>query len=231
MASEDLIRILSTTRGIFFDFDGPVCEVFAGIPASEVARSLVDVMRQFNPELSEEMEGMDFMDALRIAPKGGPDTLRAVEDRLIEAELAAVKVAGEPTPGAVASLEAARASGRTVAIVSNNSAVCVREFLTYHGMTSLVQEIVGRPAYEPHRMKPSPHALLVAATRLGAPPGRCTLVGDSVSDVQAAIAAEAMSIGYANRAGKESSLAEAGADVVISSMDALAEALPEGPVL
>ncbi|MEV0445058.1 HAD family hydrolase [Streptomyces spectabilis] len=231
MARKDLAGILSTTQGVLFDFDGPVCEVFAGIPASEVARSLVGVMHQFNPELSEKMEGMDFMDALRISPQGGLDALRAVEDRLIEAELAAVKVAGEPTPGAVASLEAARASGRSVAIVSNNSAECVREFLTYHGITPLVQEVVGRPAYEPHRMKPSPHSLLVAATRLSTPPERCTLVGDSVSDVQAAIAAEAMSIGYANRAGKESSLAKAGADVVIASMDALADALPKRSAL
>ncbi|POX44962.1 HAD family hydrolase [Streptomyces sp. Ru72] len=231
MASKALLGAISTAQSIFFDFDGPVCEVFAGIPASEVARSLVDVMREFDPKLSKEMEGMDFMDALRISPQAGLNALRAVEDRLIEAELAAVKVAGEPTPGVVASLEAARASGRAVAIVSNNSSQCVREFLTNHDLTSLVQEIVGRPAYEPHRMKPSPYSLLVSAARLGVAPERCTLVGDSVSDVEAAIAAEAMSIGYANRAGKEQSLARAGADAVIGSMDTLADALRESPVV
>ncbi|MFD5516614.1 HAD family hydrolase [Streptomyces sp. NPDC127066] len=229
MASEALTGAISTAQSVFFDFDGPVCEVFAGIPASEVARSLVDVMQSFDPKLSEKMEGLDFMDALRISPQGGSDALRAVEDRLIEAELAAVKVAGDPTPGAVASLEAARSSGRTVAIVSNNSAECVREFLNQHDLTSLVQEIVGRPAYEPSRMKPSPYLLLVSASRLGVAPEHCTLVGDSVSDIEAAIAAETRSVGYANRAGKELSLAEAGADVVIGSMDDLAEALTKKP--
>ncbi|MFG2638123.1 HAD family hydrolase [Streptomyces sp. NPDC048362] len=230
MASKGLIEAITTTQGVFFDFDGPVCEVFAGIPASEVAASLVDVMREFNPTLSEEMEGMDFMDALRISPRAGSDALSAVEDRLLEAEMAAVKVAGEPTPGAVASLEAAKASGRSVAIVSNNSAECVRDFLARHDLIPLVQEIVGRSAYKPHRMKPSPYSLLVAAARLGVSPERCTLVGDSVSDVEAAIAAAAKSIGYANRAGKNQSLAKAGANAVIESMDALADALSERPV-
>ncbi|MFB8181542.1 HAD family hydrolase [Streptomyces sp. NPDC055966] len=210
---------------MLFDFDGPICEVFSGLPASEVARSLVDVMREFNMELSEEMEGMDFMDAIRISPQGGEAALRAVEERLVEAELEAVKSAGDPTPGAVASLEAARASGRGVAIVSNNSAECVREFLAYHDLASLVEEIVGRPACQPHQLKPSPYMLLMSAARLGAAPQGCTLVGDSVTDIEAAIAAESRSVGYANRPGKELSLAKAGADAVIGSMDVLADAL------
>lgn len=231
MVNKGLTDVISATRSIFFDFDGPICEVFSGIPPSEVARSLVCVMRGFDAALSEKMEGMDFMDALRMSPQGGETALRAVEDLLIEAEIAAVEAAVPPSPGSIACLEAARESGHAVAIVSNNSAKCVKRFLENHNLTSLVQEIAGRPTYQPHRMKPSPHLLQKTASRLGITPQVCTLVGDSVTDIEAAISAGAMSIGYANRAGKEFSLTEAGADVVIDSMDALADALRGGAPL
>ncbi|MFJ2645947.1 HAD family hydrolase [Streptomyces sp. NPDC087420] len=225
MENEALMKTVKLAGSIFFDFDGPICEVFAGLPASEVAKNLADAMRRFDPILSERMQGMDFVDALRVSPEGGEGALKAIEETLISAEIAAVKVAGEPTPGAVASLQAARSSGRNVAIVSNNSAECVREFLNLHELTSLVHEVVGRPPHEPHRMKPAPDSVLVAAARFGARPQSCTLVGDSVTDVVAAIAAGSTSIGYANRAGKEKALTRAGADAVIDSMAILAEAL------
>ncbi|MFI5977948.1 HAD family hydrolase [Streptomyces sp. NPDC051452] len=229
MVSRQLLEAVQATESVFFDFDGPICDVFSGIPASEVARNLVETMREFSHEVSKEMEGKDFMDALRLSPQGGERALRAVEERLIESELAAVKAAGEPTPGAVASLEAARTSGRTVAIVSNNSAECVQKYLAEHHLSSLVQEISGRPIYKPHLMKPAPYSLLRSSGLLGVAPERCTLVGDSVSDVEAAVAAGARSIGFANREGKDVSLADAGADAVIGSMDALAEALAKCP--
>ncbi|MYW16750.1 HAD hydrolase-like protein [Streptomyces sp. SID2955] len=229
MASRKLLETVQVTDSVFFDFDGPICDVFSGIPASEVARSLVETMREFSHEISKEMEGMDFMDALRLSPQGGKRALRAVEERLIESELAAVKLAGEPTPGAVASLEAARRSGRAVAIVSNNSAECVQQFLAEHHLSSLVQVISGRPIYKPHLMKPAPYSLLRSSDLLGVAPERCTLVGDSVSDVEAAVVAGARSIGFANRDGKDVSLADAGADVVISSMGVLADALAKCP--
>ncbi|MEU9139783.1 HAD-IA family hydrolase [Streptomyces sp. NPDC048404] len=228
MESEGLADLIEATRSVFLDFDGPVCEVFSGIPASKVAESLVGVMRGFNAQLAQKMEGLDFMDALRVSPRAGERALHAVEDCLVETEIAAVKVAGDPTPGCVASIEAARASGRDVVIVSNNSAECVREFLMRHDLTSHVQEIVGRPTYQPDRMKPSPYMLQIAASRLGVTLEGCTLVGDSVTDIEAAISAGSMSIGYANRAGKDISLAEAGADTVIRSMTVLADALKGG---
>lgn len=230
MGSKRLHETVAASRAVFFDFDGPICDVFSGLPASEVARTLADVMRRFHPDLSEKMRGMDFMDALRISPQAGDDALRAVEQALVALEMDAVKLAGGPTRGAAAALEAAVASGRSVAIVSNNSAECVNEFLARHGLTSLVEEVVGRPVHQPQRMKPSPYSLHFAAERLDVPSRSCVLIGDSVSDVEAAKAAGARSIGYANRARKSAALAEAGADVVIDDMAVVAEALARVPV-
>ncbi|MEU6217202.1 HAD hydrolase-like protein [Streptomyces sp. NPDC047022] len=63
-------------------------------------------------------------------------------------------------------------------------------------------------------------------------PYDCTLIGDSVTDVEAAKATGGRSIGFANKPGKERALGDAGADAVVTSMATVAEALgsPEPPL-
>ncbi len=226
MASNSLPATIAATGAVLFDFDGPICNVFAGLPAHGVARDLAEIMDSYDANLGGKARGTDDpMEILRLAPLGGESALRDVEDALTAAEIAAVKVVGAPVTGAVAALSAAYVSGRKIAVVSNNSADCVQEFLVRHDLAHLVHEIVGRAAYRPDLMKPAPYSLLLATERLGVAPRDCTLVGDSVTDVEAARAAGAMSIGFANKPPKLLSLAEAGADTVISDMNVLADVL------
>ncbi|MFF4701414.1 HAD family hydrolase [Streptomyces chattanoogensis] len=226
MESSELSEIIGATRGVLFDFDGPICDVFAGRPALGVAQELSEIVAQYDATLGGKAHSLDDpMEILRLAPQGGEPVIRAIEEALTKAEVSAVKVAGPPVPGAVAALEAAHASGRKVAVVSNNSTACVRAFLMLHGLRHLVHEVVGRAAYWPDRMKPDPHSLLLAAERLGTRPNHCTLIGDSVTDVEAAAAAGSSSIGFANKPGKDLALSEAGADVVVTTMAAVADAL------
>ncbi|MFJ5735017.1 HAD family hydrolase [Streptomyces microflavus] len=126
---------------------------------------------------------------------------------------------------AVAAFEAGRASGRKVATVSNNSAVCVQTFLLLHGLLYSMDAVVGRAPYQPEAMKPSPDSLLRASSELAVPLRDCTLIGDSVTDVEAAKVTDGRSVGFANKAGKERALATAGADVVVTTMLAVADAL------
>ncbi|MGN5633314.1 HAD family hydrolase [Streptomyces sp. AC154] len=74
-------------------------------------------------------------------------------------------------------------------------------------------------------MKPDPHSLLMATGELDTHPHDCTLIGDSVTDVAATVATGGRSIGFANKAGKDTALRDAGADVVVTAMTAVAEAL------
>jgi phosphoglycolate phosphatase len=67
-------------------------------------------------------------------------------------------------------------------------------------------------------MKPSPYLVQRAADALRAPLDGCVLIGDQASDVTAAIAAGTQCIGYANKPGKASDLANAGANAVIDDM-------------
>ncbi|MEU7601486.1 HAD family hydrolase [Streptomyces sp. NPDC040724] len=222
--SDALAAVLGASEAILFDFDGPVCDVFRGLPASGVANELADLLSTLAPALEIPARATDDpMEVHRLSQNGGSMALAAVEAALTAAEIRAVKVAGEPTEGAIQALQAAHNTGRHVAIVSNNSSECVRKYLAHHGVVGVVDEIVGRPPLRPDLMKPSPHPLLTAASAFGVAPGLTVLVGDSVTDVEAAHAAGARSIGYANKPPKQTALA--GADAVVLRMQQLADSL------
>ncbi|MGA4958579.1 HAD family hydrolase [Streptomyces lavendulocolor] len=226
MGSNTLSGVLGATQALLFDFDGPICDVFAGRPAPGVARHLAETLAEYDAALGSKAHGTDDpMEILRLAPQGGEPALRAIEEELTKAEVTAVRLAGPPVPGAVAALEAARASGRKIAIVSNNSTACVRAFLMLHELSHLLDAVVGRVPYWPDAMKPDPHSLLLASSELETHPHGCTLIGDSVTDIEATKATGGRSIGLANKPGKERALADAGADVVVTSMAAVAGAL------
>ncbi|MHA6795554.1 HAD family hydrolase [Pseudonocardia bannensis] len=66
--------------------------------------------------------------------------------------------------------------------------------------------------------KPHPEIFLTAASELGADPGDCFVVEDAASGVEAAKAGGMAALGLA-RAGDEALLADAKADLVVSSLD------------
>ena len=136
-------------------------------------------------------------------------------------ELAAVATAA-PTPYVHDVVTACQNSGRSVSIVSNNSARAVHAYLARHGLDDRISLVVARTSHDPALLKPSPHLITQAVEALDAEPGECTLVGDSVTDVQGARLASVHSIGYANQPGQRERLSEAGAGAIINSLADLA---------
>ena len=82
--------------------------------------------------------------------------------------------------------------------------------------------MIARTSHDPALLKPSPHLITQAVESLDAKPEACTLVGDSVTDVQGARLASVHSIGYANEPGKQEWLSEACAGAIINSLADLA---------
>ncbi|WP_433396961.1 HAD family hydrolase [Streptomyces sp. CA-146814] len=231
MVPENLAATVAATSGVLFDFDGPVCDVFAGCPAPGVARELAAILARIDATTGKRaLETDDPMEVLRLAPHAGEKAVCRIEESLTAAEVTAVKAAGMPVPGAVESLNAAHTSGRQVAIVSNNSAASVREFLALHNLDRFVDQVIGRYPSRPDLMKPSPYSLERAAKELGVKASTCTLIGDSTTDIEAATRAGSMTIGFANKPGKEASLAAAGAGAIVTTMATVAEALLMPPV-
>ncbi|MFJ5633896.1 HAD family hydrolase [Streptomyces goshikiensis] len=219
-----LSGVLEHARVIFFDFDGPVCDVFAGLPAPEVAKQLTTLLStQHEAAGAKAAETDDPIEVLRIAHEADAAVGQVVEQALTAAEVEAVAVAGPPTPGAVEALQAARSSGRAVVVVSNNSADCVQRFMELHGLGEYVARIVGRPSGEPHLMKPNPYPLIMAAEQVHVDVTLCTLIGDSLTDIQAAHAAGATVIGYANKPHKGALFTDAEADAITDAMQDIAD--------
>ncbi|MEU6160497.1 HAD family phosphatase [Streptomyces sp. NPDC047130] len=223
---DPLAEVLAHVEAVFFDFDGPLCDVFAGLPAPQVADELTRLLAAKSAAAGERAAATDDpIEVLRIAHDEDAALGNEVERALAATEVRAVGVAGEPTPGGVAALKAASAAGRKVAVVSNNSADCVRAFLALHSLTEYVGEVVGRPANHPDLMKPNPYLLITAAEQLRTQVAACVLIGDSVTDIEAARAAGAEVIGYANKTDKPAAFAEAGGRVITDDMQSIADAL------
>jgi HAD superfamily hydrolase (TIGR01549 family) len=147
-----------------------------------------------------------------------------VEDALCAAELRAVESAA-PTPYGREVIVAAQQTDLPVAVVSNNWAGAVTAYLSARRLASYMSPVVGRAYAEPGRMKPNPEPILHAVRALGLSPDRTVLVGDSLSDIEGSCAAGVRTIGYANRPAKAEAFRQAGADVVIDNLRAIASIL------
>jgi HAD superfamily hydrolase (TIGR01509 family) len=223
--AEALAVILRRSPVILLDFDGPVCSVFAGYPAPQITDELRALALDQVGELPPAMAGMTGPHEFLIASaEVSPELARQVEAALQTAEIKAVESA-TPTPGVEHFLAACRDAGRQLAIVSNNTGTSVRAYLDRVGLAGLVQHVEARDPSDPALMKPSPHLIERAAQALAVASSACTLIGDQTTDVRAAQAIGAASIGYANKPGKADDLAAAGADAVIVHIDELTEAI------
>lgn len=225
MTDRELSRILATSRAVLFDFDGPICSVFAGRPAPEVAARLRQLL-PLGPARTDVSLDHDPLEVLRYAETLGAAVVARVEAALINEETEAIRVA-VPTRGGKVSVKSCLVSGRRAALVTNNSERAARGYLEQNSMTQLFHVVVGRPALRPQRMKPHPGVVLAALARLSVQPAGAVLVGDSMSDIEAGRAAGTYIVGYASRPEKRASLA--GADVVIDDMTCLATALITTP--
>lgn len=170
---------------------------------------------------------MGTSDPLRLLQWTGthqPALIADVEKRLLVAERNAAKTAA-PTVHADTVLKNASESGLGIAVVSNNSTLAVRTYLEMHGLAAHVSAVCGRVPGHPELMKPNPHLVVRASELLGARAGRCVLVGDSATDMEAAGAAGARRVGYAKAPDQVAVLEMAGAEVVIEDMAILAHAI------
>ena len=212
------------TGPLLLDFDGPVCSIFAGYPAPRVAAELVALLDVKGVAIPPEIRREDDpLAVLRwVGETCSQNMTAAVEEALCAAELHAAGLAA-PTPFGREVILSARAQGVPVAVVSNNSAMAIEAYLIAHDLAAYVTPIIGRAYADPRRMKPDPGPVLDAVRILGAEPGSCVLVGDSLSDIEAAHAAGVAAIGYANRSWKVNAFASA--DIVVTSMESIAEAL------
>ncbi|MFF8596775.1 HAD family hydrolase [Streptomyces sp. NPDC015220] len=218
-----LRELVTRARAVLWDFDGPVCRLFAGHSAEHVAGELTRWLegRGLHGLLTgTELESPDPHVVLRAVHRGHPgsDLVEELEARLTYEELRAAGSAW-PTPYADPLIRTWTALGRRLAIATNNSPRVVRGYLDGRGLLPcFAPHVYGRTRDLKH-LKPDPHCLNRALSATGAAPAEALMIGDTPSDHEAALRAGVPFLGYAPNARKERLLKEAGATVVVGSLE------------
>ncbi|MEV0207185.1 HAD-IA family hydrolase [Streptomyces sp. NPDC050788] len=220
---EKLRELITRARVVLWDFDGPICRLFAGHSAERVAAELAGWLegRGLHGLLTEsELETLDPHVVLRAVDRRHPgsDLVAELEERLTQEELRATATA-LPTAYADPLIRTWTAVGSRQAIATNNSPRVVRRYLTDRGLTSCFTPHVYGRTQDLHLLKPDPHCLNRALSAMGASPSAALMIGDTPSDLEAAQSARVPFLGYARNALKEKRLREAGATSVVSSLE------------
>lgn len=203
---------------VILDFDGPMCNVFAGYPAATIAQELKQllVVSGWDPDALQIPS--DPHQLVRLVDHQRPALASQVEAALTAAEIAAVATATE-TPGLTELLIKLSASRTPVAVASNNSAQAIRKWLDQR--TYSVAYVAGRDPIDLSRMKPSPFLVIESLRYLKAEAGRAVLIGDSVSDFHAAREAGCEFIAFANKPHKRALFANRGQVLTIKDLRSL----------
>ncbi|CAL9477361.1 MULTISPECIES: HAD family hydrolase [unclassified Streptomyces] len=228
---DDLRNLIEGARVVLWDFDGPVCRLFAGHSAERVARDLVEWLegQGLRGLLDEtERESLDPHAVLRAVDRRHPgsDLVAELEERLTQEELKAAASA-RPTPYADPLVRTWTAVGARLAVTTNNSPRVVREYLTSRGaLPCFAPHLYGRTR-ELQYLKPHPHCLRRALNAMGAAPSAALMIGDTPSDLQAARAVGVPFLGYARNDRKHKLLRDAGAGAIVGSLEPVLKAVRE----
>jgi HAD superfamily hydrolase (TIGR01509 family) len=130
-------------------------------------------------------------------------------------------------PGAAEAVERVSALGIAVCVASQGKLAKTELTLGLTGMRALFGQDALFSAYSVPNGKPAPDLFLHAAASIGVEPAGCVVVEDSVAGVTAAVAAGMRAFGYAAD-GTGAALREAGAQVLLGSMDELPALLRDG---
>lgn len=206
-------------RACIFDMDGVL------IDTEPVWRRVErDVFSRVGVELTDEQlrktwgkrieEVVDHW--YRVRPWDGVRP-RAVQRAIVREMVEHVQREGEPLPGAVEAINAARAAGMRVGIASSSSRELIDAVVERLGIRALVDGVC--TADDEVLGKPDPGVYVSAARLLGAAPADCVAVEDSPAGLRSAKAAGMLCIVVLTDAVARHQLA--GADMTLDSLHEL----------
>lgn len=209
--TESLRELITPVRFVLWDLDGPICRLFSGHPAHQVARDLVTLIdrRGLGGLLTErERSTADPQVVLLGLGRRHPssDLIIDLEKWLTQQELTAAPKA-YPTTWADPLIRTWARRAR-FAITTNNSALAAARYIDTRGLADCFPYIYGRTR-DLDLMKPHPHILRQALNAMGADPSRSLMLGDAPTDFEAARDAGVPFLGYARNERKLKALLEA----------------------
>ena len=191
----DAWEIIASAKALLLDFDGPITALMPpplNAHAAERARAALQVT-----SLPDEIRTTtDHLEVLRFCADRFPEKFGTVERACSEAEIDCARQS-QPSPRAEAMLRDAERRSIPVAVVSNNSAAAVQEFLQRFDWVDPIRVLACRTPTVGLKLKPDPFLVETAVDLLEVDAADCVFVGDSVTDVEAGKAAAVSAFRFA----------------------------------
>ncbi|MEU6348719.1 HAD-IA family hydrolase [Streptomyces sp. NPDC047072] len=231
---EAVFNLLSDARAVLFDFDGPVCDLFGGASTEDVAKKVKDRARWMWRTLDQEVEKCDdshgILRKLRTMydeadPKPRFRLPLTLAERVVARQERDAVRRAQPTPDIGAVVELLNALELPLAIVSNNAERAIRMYLKKKKLQGLFTSVCGRDPKNAGLMKPHPDCVNRAVSRLSLDPTDCVLVGDQLTDLQAAQEARTPFLGITPDRSRAEKMVEYGATAVVTSYEPVLTAL------
>lgn len=211
-------NLLVPAECVLFDFDGPVCRLFAGRPARGVAAALCAAADRHGADLTPSAPaGPHAVLRAALSHPDGDEVVRSVAEALSAEEWEAAETAW-PTAYADRLIRTLHATGHRLAVTTDNAPEAVERYLASRGLGRLLAGHVHGRRPDATRLKPDSDCLLRALESTGTHPDRALMIGDAARDLHAAKSAEVPFLGYARTPAKEIALREAGAEHVTGSL-------------
>lgn len=218
-------ELLDSATCVLFDFDGPLCDLFHKRPAPAVAARLRALAGGEEGEGGDgdapgwlpETEDPYRILAAALADRRGAALVPVLEKALTQEECEAAPRA-YPTPYADRLIHTLRATGRRLAISTNNAPEAVRCYLRTRATDHVFTGHVHGRTPENLRLKPDPFCLERALHSTGTRAADALMIGDAPRDHEAARALGVPFLGYARNEAKEARLRAAGAEHVVDSL-------------
>lgn len=223
--SLDLARI----HALCFDVDGTLSDT-DDVYTARIARFLSPIRFLFRDHTHAARRFVMWAESPGNALIGFPDMI-GLDDELLKLWEWLNRHRPRPmkhfllVPGVKEMLE--RLHGRyPMSVVSARDDRSTRAFLEQFVLTKYFDEIV--TALSAEHTKPYPDPILLAANKMDVPPEECLMVGDTIVDIRAGVAAGAQTVGVLCGFGEEKELQRSGADLILSSTSELADILLGG---
>jgi beta-phosphoglucomutase family hydrolase len=237
-------------RGCLFDLDGVLTqtakvhaaawkEMFdAFLSARATAQGTVFVPFDVGADYETYVDGRPRADGTRAflasrgitLPEGSDDdpptaaTVHGLGSRKNAIVLRRIRTDGvEVYPGSVTYLNACRAAGLAVAVVS--SSANTHQVLAVTGLAALVTAVVDAGVAQAQGLagKPAPDTFLAGARMLGLPPDQAVVFEDALAGVEAGRAGHFACVVGVDRVGHAAALKEHGGDIVVADLAELLE--------
>ncbi|MGW0550755.1 HAD family hydrolase [Streptomyces altiplanensis] len=227
--TEKLRDLITGAQCVVFGFDGPLCRLFAGRRAHDVAGALADRLEKHGlrvPLTEEELASGGPHAVLRAAARARPgsELVEALEEELTREELRAAATA-RPAPYADPLVRTWSAVGNRLAIATDHSPLAVERYLTGRGLAGCFGPHLHGRTPGPGRPASGPDCLGRALTALDARPAETLMVGGTPSDLSAAREAGVRFLGYARDERGTRGLLGAGAPVVVDDLEPVLRAV------